>query len=103
MYPSLIDAWRVILNHVDIHGGQSARDNPMHVRGGQIARDDNPIHVRCGRVCVTLLLTSSNQRYRRQSLPRGPGLSPISRDVIGLASCFESIIVKCRPISVHGI
>ena len=39
-----------------------------------------------------------NQRFRCRTLPRGPGLSPISRDVIGLASRlasrFGSIIVK---------
>ena len=32
------------------------------------------------------------RRSRRRTLPRGPGLSPISRDVIGLVSRFGSII-----------
>ena len=52
-------------------------------------------------MCVTMLLTSSNQHCRWQTLPGGPGLSPISRDVIGLLSRFGSIIVKCQPIGVY--
>ena len=30
-------------------------------------------------------------------------MSPIGRNMIGLASRFGSIIVKCRPIGVYGI
>ena len=67
MIPSLIEAWRVILNPVETYIP--------------------------GRVCMTILLTSSNQRCGRRTLPREPGLSPISRDVIGLVSHFGSIIV----------
>ena len=32
MIPSLIEAWRVILNPVDVRGGQSARDDKSHTR-----------------------------------------------------------------------
>ena len=88
MILSLIVAWYMILRPEDVRCGQSARDDKSHV---------------AGRVCVTILLTSSNQCCRQRTLPRGPGLSPISRDVIGLVSCFGSIIIKCRPISVYGI
>ena len=58
------------------------------------------MHV-AGRVRMTILVPSSNQHHRWQLLPRGPGLSPISRVVIGLANHFGSIIVKCRPIGVY--
>ena len=77
MILSLIEAWCVILNPVDVRGGQSARDNIVDV--------------------------IKPARCRRRTLPRGPGLSPISRDVIGLAGCLGSIIVKCRPIGVYRI
>ena len=49
------------------------------------------------------ILTSSDQHCRRQTLPRGQSLSPISRDVIGLANRFGSIIVKYQPRGVYGI
>ena len=41
MILSLIEAWRVVLNPVDIRGGQSAHDNKSHTRScGQSVRDD---------------------------------------------------------------
>ena len=52
--------------------------NPIQLRGGQSVCDD--------------ILTSLNQCCRRRMLPRGLGLSSISRDVIRLASRFEFII-----------
>ena len=65
---------RVMINSVDVCCRQSVRDDIIDVI-----------------------------RPARRKLPRGPGLSPISRDVIGLASRFGSIIVKYRPRGVYGI
>ena len=39
----------------------------------------------------------------RRTLSIGPGLSPIGKNMIGLASCFGSLIAKCRPIDVYKI
>ena len=64
--------------------------NPIHVRGRQCVYD----------VIIDIIITSvvdGERCLRRQ------GLSPISRDVIGLVSCFGSMIVKCRTIGDYGI
>ena len=47
-------------------------------------------------------LTQRLHATARRTLPSGPGLSPISKNMIRLASRFGYIIVKCRPISVYG-
>ena len=49
-----------------------------------------------GRVHMTInvLRHSVYTETARRTLPRGPGLSTIGRNMIGLASCFGYIIVK---------
>ena len=88
---------RVILYPIYVHCGQSVRDNKSHIH-----------QYVAGRLCVTILLTSSQlfliwHSRRHTYLPRGLGLSPVSKDVIGLASCFGSISLKCQPTNVNGI
>ena len=64
--------------------------NPIHVRGRQCVYD----------VIIDIIITSvvdGERCLRRQ------GLSPISRDVIGLVSRFGSIIVKFLTITYYAI
>ena len=65
-----------MLNSVGIHGRQRACDNARTYEGSQ------------------------STKAAQHALAGGPG-QPVG--VIGLASGFGSIIVKCRPIDDYGI
>ena len=67
--------------------------HPIYICCGQSARDN----------IIDIIIHPFKQRCRRCTLPRGLGLLPIRKDVIGLVSRFGSIIVKCPPIGVYGI
>ena len=71
-----LNAWCMILNWLDVRDGQSALDDALR--------------------------HSIRSKTARCTLPRGPGLSPICRNMIGLASRFGFITAKCRPIGVNG-
>ena len=83
-----LNACRVILNRVDVCGGQSAWDDKI------------PYTVHCGQSARTINVLRHNACTRLHSI-RGPGLSPIGRNMIGLASCYRSIIVKYPTLSVY--
>ena len=85
-----LNASRVNLNRVDVHGGQSARDDKSHRRTPRAEHAWRFMAVLRHSVCIETAW---------QTLP---GLSLIGKNMIGLASRFGYIIVKCRPIGVYG-
>ena len=58
--------------------------NPIDIRGRHSAHDDK-----------WMIRHSVCTEAAWRTLHRGPGLSPIGMNMIGLASRFGSIIVKC--------
>ena len=86
-----LNASHVNLNRVDMRGGQSAWDNKSHIH---TPRAEHACQL------MDVLRHSACTETAQRTLPRGPGLSPISKNMIGLASCFGYIIVKCRPTGV---
>ena len=84
-----LNALRMNLNLIDVRGGQSAHDNKSHIHTPQAERTWRLMGGLWHSVCI---------EAARRTLPRGHGLSPISRKMIELASCFGYIIVKCQPM-----
>ena len=81
--------------------------NISHWRGNVHLNDDSNSRIRTlNASCMNLNLVDvcggQSTAAARRTLPRGPGLSPIGRNMIGLASRFGYIIVKCRLIGVYG-
>ena len=78
-----LNALRVNLNRVGVHCRQSAREDKSHI--------STPRAERAWRLMDVLWHSACTETARR-TLPRGPGLSPISKNMIRLASRFGYII-----------
>ena len=75
-----------------IAGRVSVPINPVYIHCGQSARDN-----------IIDFMHTFKQCSRQRTLPRGPGCRQSVGDVIGIASHFRSIIVKCQPRGVYRI